>query len=173
MYGAVRDPADLPLLRRIANSPLWQPYLMQWLVDRHPDWFAADIPGLYDQLATGDQAHSDLAARTILNLVRARPQGSFSGEDAAFLAAWNSGLQDEYLIQIIGYCDFDPAPCWCAGFRRILKRTGWWPKPSAPPTRVLSLPVTSRKVIWLFSEQLRVQLVPVLHRLQGRLAAQG
>ena len=33
--------------------------------------------------------------------------------------------------------------------------------------------VTSRKVIWLFLEQLRFQLVPVLHCLQGRLAAQG
>ena len=39
--------------------------------------------------------------------------------------------------------------------------------------RLIDLGVTSRKVIWLFSEQLRVQLVPVLHRLQGRLAAQG
>ena len=35
------------------------------------------------------------------------------------------------------------------------------------------LTVTSRKVIWLFLEQLRFQLVPVLHCLQGRLAAQG
>jgi len=35
------------------------------------------------------------------------------------------------------------------------------------------LSVTSRKVIWLFPEQLWLQFVPVLHRLQGRLAAQG
>ena len=33
--------------------------------------------------------------------------------------------------------------------------------------------VTSRKVIWLFSEQLRLHFVPVLHRLQGCLAAEG
>ena len=33
--------------------------------------------------------------------------------------------------------------------------------------------VTSRKVIGLFLEQFRLQFVPVLHRLQGRLAAQG
>ena len=33
--------------------------------------------------------------------------------------------------------------------------------------------VTSRKVIWLFFEQLWFEFVPVLHRLQGRLAAQG
>ena len=33
--------------------------------------------------------------------------------------------------------------------------------------------VTSRTVIWLFLEQLRLKFVPVLHRLQGRLAAQG
>ena len=35
------------------------------------------------------------------------------------------------------------------------------------------LSVTSRKVIWLFSEQLRLHFVPVLHRLQGCLAAEG
>lgn len=35
------------------------------------------------------------------------------------------------------------------------------------------LPVTSRKVVWLFSEQLRLEFVPVFHRLQGRLAAEG
>ena len=35
------------------------------------------------------------------------------------------------------------------------------------------LVVTSRQVIGLFSEQLWLQFVPVLHRLQGRLAAQG
>ena len=35
------------------------------------------------------------------------------------------------------------------------------------------LTVTSRKVIWLFSEQLRLHFVPVLHRLQGCLAAEG
>ena len=34
-------------------------------------------------------------------------------------------------------------------------------------------PVTSRKVIGLFLEQVRLQFVPVLHRLQGRPAAQG
>ena len=33
--------------------------------------------------------------------------------------------------------------------------------------------VTSRQVVWLFLEQLRLEFVPVLHRLQGRLAAQG
>ena len=33
--------------------------------------------------------------------------------------------------------------------------------------------VTSRTVVWLFLEQLRLQFVPVLHRLQGRLAAQS
>jgi hypothetical protein len=32
--------------------------------------------------------------------------------------------------------------------------------------------VTSRKVVWLLPEQLRFAFVPVLHRLQGRLAAQ-
>ena len=32
--------------------------------------------------------------------------------------------------------------------------------------------VTSRQVVWLFSEQVRLECVPVLHRLQGRLAAQ-
>lgn len=35
------------------------------------------------------------------------------------------------------------------------------------------LPVTSRKVVWLLLEQLRLDFVPVLHRLQGRPAAQG
>ena len=35
------------------------------------------------------------------------------------------------------------------------------------------LGVTSRQVIWLFPEQLRLQFVPVLHGLQGCLAAQG
>ena len=35
------------------------------------------------------------------------------------------------------------------------------------------LGVTSRKVIWLFSEQFRLDFVPVLHRLQGCFAAQG
>ena len=33
------------------------------------------------------------------------------------------------------------------------------------------LAVTSRTVVWLFVEQLRFEFVPVLHRLQGRLAA--
>ena len=37
----------------------------------------------------------------------------------------------------------------------------------------LTLDVASRKVIWLFPEQLRVQFVPFLHGLQGCLAAQG
>ena len=41
----------------------------------------------------------------------------------------------------------------------------------APAVKYLT--VTSRKVIGLFLEQLRLQFVPVLHRLQGRLAAQG
>ena len=36
-----------------------------------------------------------------------------------------------------------------------------------------SLGVTSRKVVWLFLEQLRLDFVPALHRLQGRPAAQG
>jgi 5-methylcytosine-specific restriction protein A len=35
------------------------------------------------------------------------------------------------------------------------------------------LGVTSRKVIGLFSEQLGLEFVPVLHRLQGRLASEG
>ena len=35
------------------------------------------------------------------------------------------------------------------------------------------LPVPSRKVIGLFLEQARFEFVPVLHRLQGRPAAQG
>ena len=33
--------------------------------------------------------------------------------------------------------------------------------------------VTSRKVIWLFLEQLWIKFVPVFHGLQGRLASQG
>jgi len=33
--------------------------------------------------------------------------------------------------------------------------------------------VTSRQVVWLFLEQLWFEFVPFLHRLQGRLAAQG
>ena len=33
--------------------------------------------------------------------------------------------------------------------------------------------VTSRQVVWLFPEQLWFEFVPILHRLQGRLAAQG
>ena len=33
--------------------------------------------------------------------------------------------------------------------------------------------VTSRTVIWLFVEQFWFEFVPVLHCLQGRLAAQG
>ena len=36
-----------------------------------------------------------------------------------------------------------------------------------------ALGVTSRKVIGLFPEQLRLESVPVLHRLQGRPAGQG
>ena len=40
-------------------------------------------------------------------------------------------------------------------------------------TAVFTLGVTSRQVVWLFLEQLRPQFVPILHRLQGRLAAQG
>ena len=37
----------------------------------------------------------------------------------------------------------------------------------------IALSVTSRKVVWLFPEQLWLQFVPFLHRLQGRLAAEG
>jgi hypothetical protein len=37
----------------------------------------------------------------------------------------------------------------------------------------LAIIVTSREVVRLLSEQLRFEFVPVLHRLQGRLAAQG
>ena len=33
--------------------------------------------------------------------------------------------------------------------------------------------VTSRQVVWSFPEQFRFEFVPVLHRLQGRLAAEG
>jgi len=36
-----------------------------------------------------------------------------------------------------------------------------------------NLIVTSRTVVWLFPEQFGFEFVPVLHRLQGRLAAQG
>ncbi len=35
------------------------------------------------------------------------------------------------------------------------------------------LAVTSRKVVWLFPEQLWFDFVPFFHRLQGRLTAQG
>lgn len=36
------------------------------------------------------------------------------------------------------------------------------------------LPVTTRQVVWLLFEQLlRLEFLPVLHRLQGRLAAEG
>ena len=38
---------------------------------------------------------------------------------------------------------------------------------------IAKLPVTSRRVVWLFLEQLWLEIVPVLHRLQGRLTAQG
>ena len=44
-----------------------------------------------------------------------------------------------------------------------LKKFGGWD----------DLSVTSRKVVWLFLEQLRLDFVPALHRLQGRPAAQG
>ena len=46
---------------------------------------------------------------------------------------------------------------------------------SRAPTQAVhqSLAVTSRKVVGLFFEQLWLQFVPVLHRLQGGLAAQG
>ena len=37
----------------------------------------------------------------------------------------------------------------------------------------IEVTVTSRKVVWLFLEQLRLDFVPALHRLQGRPAAQG
>jgi len=37
----------------------------------------------------------------------------------------------------------------------------------------LSVCVKSRKVVWLFLEQLWFEFVPVLHGLQGRLAARG
>ena len=40
-------------------------------------------------------------------------------------------------------------------------------------TNNTTLSVTSRKVIWLFPEQFRLQFVPVLDRLQGCFAAQG
>jgi hypothetical protein len=30
-----------------------------------------------------------------------------------------------------------------------------------------SVVVTSREVVWLFLEQLRLEFVPILHRLQG------
>jgi UDP-N-acetylmuramyl pentapeptide phosphotransferase/UDP-N-acetylglucosamine-1-phosphate transferase len=40
-------------------------------------------------------------------------------------------------------------------------------------TSAFGIAVTSRKVIWLFPEQLWLQFVPVLHRLQGCLAAKG
>ena len=33
--------------------------------------------------------------------------------------------------------------------------------------------VTSREVVWLFLEQLRLGFVPAFHRLQGRLAAKA
>ena len=36
-----------------------------------------------------------------------------------------------------------------------------------------NIAVTSRKVVWLLLEQLRLEFVPVLHSLQGRPAAQG
>ena len=41
------------------------------------------------------------------------------------------------------------------------------------PTTAARIPVTSRKVIGLFLEQVRFEFVPVLHRLQGRPAAKG
>ncbi len=40
-------------------------------------------------------------------------------------------------------------------------------------TIIVSLAVTSRKVVWLFPEQLWFDFVPFFHRLQGRLTAQG
>jgi hypothetical protein len=42
-----------------------------------------------------------------------------------------------------------------------------------PLLAVVYLGVTSRKVVGLFPEQLWFEFVPVLHRLQGRFAAQG
>jgi hypothetical protein len=36
-----------------------------------------------------------------------------------------------------------------------------------------NLSVTSRKVVWLFPEQLWPEFVPILHRLQGRFAAEA
>jgi len=38
---------------------------------------------------------------------------------------------------------------------------------------IAALAVASRKVVWLLLEQLWLEFVPVLHRLQGRLAGQG
>lgn len=37
----------------------------------------------------------------------------------------------------------------------------------------VSIAVTSRKVVWLLLEQHRLDFVQILHRLQGRPAAQG
>ena len=54
--------------------------------------------------------------------------------------------------------------------------------PSTPQARAMptydtscdsSVPVTSRKVVWVFVEQFWFEFVPVFHCLQGRLAAQG
>ncbi len=41
-----------------------------------------------------------------------------------------------------------------------------------PQVGGVRLIVTSRQVAWLFLEQFRLEYVPVLHRLQWRLAAQ-
>ncbi len=72
------------------------------------------------------------------------------------------------LYQPVEVDDLDAANTW--GVRHM---SGYADELTLSCWSELHLSVTSRKLIWLFLEQLRFQFVPVLHRLQGCLAAQG
>lgn len=161
--GASPNAADLPLLRRIAEMPDWQPIFMGRLLFDHADWFIGDMRALYDEVITGDEAHSQLAASKILTVVRSKPLGSFAADGDAFLAAWGSGRQDGWLVQIAASYAFDPTPILQQAVAR---------HPGENPWMVLSAACRSDpKWAGTLGPFLRDQMLPLLDHPWDRLDA--
>lgn len=108
------DATNSPTLRKlIARLPAFldrQTIMLQRLIQKRPELFVDRFSDFYQQIQSGDEEVSRLAASTILARVRSDPFGTHDSDADAYLAALKTRRQWDYLIQVVGRYGFDPTP---------------------------------------------------------------
>lgn len=108
------DATNAPTLRKlIARLPAFldrQTIMLQRLIQKRPELFVDRFSDFYQQIQSGDEEVSRLAASTILARVRSDPFGTHDSDADAYVAALKTRRQWDYLIQVVGRYGFDPTP---------------------------------------------------------------